>query len=203
MTKADKPKVSNDKFRPGELRDIVLSSIGLAILLGGTFLVTPNFPIIYSLFAGLIKDMTRKDIPKKKIKRVLKNLEKRQIIDISEQDGEVQVFLKSGWTPLILKYSLKPLLELKRKKLTWTGKWFLVVFDVPEEQRNKRDYLRKYLQDIGFYRYQQSVYLFPYECKKEIDLIKKIVEAAKYTSYIIADEIENENQAKIFFGLNK
>jgi len=69
VTKADKPKVSNDKFRPGELRDIVLSSIGLAILLGGTFLVTPNFPIIYSLFAGLIKDMTRKDIPKKKIKR--------------------------------------------------------------------------------------------------------------------------------------
>ena len=94
-------------------------------------------------------------------------------------------------------------MDFKRREKKWPGKWFLVFFDVPEKQRNKRDYLRKYLQDIGFYRYQQSVYLFPYECKKEIDLIKKIVEAAKYTSYIIADEIENENQAKIFFGLNK
>ena len=33
-------------------------------------------------------------------------------------------------------------------------------FDVPEIQRNKRDYLRDYLQKIGFYRYQQSVYIF-------------------------------------------
>lgn len=188
-------------FKHGELREIVLSSIGLAILLGGTFLVTPNFPIVYASIIGLIKEFTKKEIPQKKIKRVLKNLERKELIQIVEKDGEAYVSLKSGWTPIILKYSLKPLLDLKRKKKKWTGKWFIVVFDVPEVQRNKRDYLRDYLQAIGFFRYQQSVYIFPYECKKEIELVKKIVEGAKYITYITADEIENEKQAKIYFGL--
>lgn len=195
-----KNKVQKE-FKQGELREIVLACVGASIVIGGTVFITPNFPIVYASIAGLIKEFTKKEIPNRKIKRVLKNLEKKQLIEITEKNGEAYVSLKSGWTPLLLKYSLKPILELKRRKKKWRGKWFLVIFDVPEVQRNKRDYLRKYLQDIGFYRYQQSVYIFPYECKEEIQLIKKIVEGARYITYIVADEIENENQAKIFFGL--
>jgi CRISPR-associated endonuclease Cas2 len=190
-----------EHFKPGELRKIVLSAVGLGILLGGTFLVTPNFPIIYASILSLIKEFSQKKIPERKIRRVMKNLEKKEIIDISEKNGEVYVHLKSGWTPKILKYSLRPLLELKRKNKKWNGKWFFVIFDVPEGQRNKRDYLRKFLIQVGFYQYQQSVYIFPFECKKEVELIKKIIEGAKYISYIIADEIENETQAKFFFKL--
>ena len=66
-----------------------------------------------------------------------------------------------------------------RREKKWPGKWFLVFFDVPEKQRNKRDYLRSFLKDVGFYPYQQSVYIFPYECEEEIKLIKQIVESAK------------------------
>lgn len=191
-----------EKFKSGELREVVLSAIGLGILLGGTFLVTPNFPIIYSLFAGLIKEFTEKDIPKRKIRRVLKNLERRELISLEKRDGEVYVHLKSGFTPLILKYSLKPLLELKRKKKTWNGKWFMVFFDVPIKQNKKRVELRRFLKYIGFYSYQQSVYIYPYECEKEIELVKKIVESAKYMSYVVAEKIENDKSVKIFFGLS-
>ncbi|MBI4225729.1 hypothetical protein HY612_01310, partial [Candidatus Roizmanbacteria bacterium] len=49
--------------------------------------------------------------------------------------------------------------------------------------------------------YQQSVYLFPYECAKEVEQIKKIVEAAKYMKYVVAEKIEDEDEAKRFFGL--
>jgi len=191
----------HDSFKHGELRQVVLSAIGLAVLLGGTFLVTPNFPIIYSLFAKLIKELTKKDVPKSKIDRVLKNLEKKELISLEEKDGEVHVKLKGPFSPVILKYSLKPLLEFKKKKRKWDGKWFMVFFDVPESQRLKRDYLRKFLVDIGFYSFQKSVYIFPYECEKEIALIKKIVEGGKYMSYVVAEKIENESSMKTYFGL--
>ena len=39
-------------------------------------------------------------------------------------------------------------------------------FDVPEEERNKRYYLKTFLKE-WFYQYQQSVYVFPYECEKK------------------------------------
>ena len=92
-------------------------------------------------------------------------------------------------------------MEYKKKKKQWNGKWFLVFFDVPEIQRNKRDYLRKFLIHLGFYQYQKSVYIFPYECEEEVKLIKKIIEGAKYMKYIIAEKIEEEETAKNYFNL--
>jgi CRISPR-associated endonuclease Cas2 len=77
----------------------------------------------------------------------------------------------------------------------------MVFFDVPEIQRNKRNYLRDFLKKLGFYQYQKSVYIFPYECEKEVALIRKIVEGAKYMRYIIAEKIEEENKIKRYFGL--
>ena len=70
----------SDSLKHGELRQAVLSAIGLSILLGGTFLVAPNFPIVFASIAGLIQELTKKKIPQSKIKRVLKNLEKKEII---------------------------------------------------------------------------------------------------------------------------
>ncbi len=186
-------------FKHGELRQIIISALGLGVLVGG-IMVTPSFPIILGSILKLAEEITKKKIPKEKVKRVLKNLEKKEIIFIEKKGEKVFVHLK-GWNSTTLKYSLQALFDLKKKKKQWKGKWFLVIFDVPEVQRNKRDYLRRYLNDIGFYPYQQSVYLFPYECEQEIMLIKKIVESAKYISYIIAEKIEFEDKAKRYFDL--
>lgn len=195
----DKNKKEEEGFKPGELRRYVLAAVGMGILIGG-IMITPNFPIVLGSILSLIKEFTKKDIQEKKIKRVLKTLEKNKIIFIEQRNNEIYVHLK-GFTSPILKYSLKPLLALKQKEKKWNKKWFLVIFDVPEEQRNKRDYLRNFLRDIGFYQYQQSAYVFPYECEKEIALIKRIVEGGKYINYIIADKIENENQIKTYFKI--
>ena len=128
-------------------------------------------------------------------------LGKSKLIQIKRKGNEVYVAVKNKDNVSILKYSLKEILNLKKKK-NWQGRWFLVVFDVPEEERNKRDYLRRFLKEIGFYPYNQSVYVFPYECEKEISLIKKIVEGGKYINYIIAEKLEHENQLKTHFNLN-
>jgi len=101
----------------------------------------------------------------------------------------------------ILKYSIKSSLEFKKQSHKWDKKWVIVFFDVPEEERNKRDYLRKFLLRLGFYPYQKSVYLFPYQCEEEIVLIRKIIEGGKYLKYIIAEKIEDEDTAKEFFKL--
>ncbi len=150
----------------------------------------------------LLKSIKTYQEKNKKLLRVLKTLEKKEILDLQEKEGKVLVYLKNENHPKIIEYSIKSLLEFKKKNKQWNGKWFLVFFDVPEAQRNKRNYLRKFLIELGFYQYQKSVYLFPYECEKEVDLIKKIVEGAKYMKYIIAEKIEDETRVKIYFNLN-
>jgi len=149
----------------------------------------------------LLKSVKTLQEKKLKINRVLQNLEKNDILDLQEENGKVTVYLKDKNHPKIIEYSIKSLLDFKIKEKKWDGKWFLVFFDVPEAQRNKRDYLRKFLIKLGFYQYQKSVYLFPYECEKEVSLIKKFVEGAKYMKYIIAEKIEDELSAKEYFKL--
>lgn len=188
------------KYKPNELKQYVLAALGIGVVLGGSVLFTPNFPIILGSILGIIEEIKGIKIPKKKVQRVLKQLEKKQLIQIERKGNEVYVTVKNKDDVSILKYSLKEVLNLKKKK-DWQGRWFLVVFDVPERERNKRDYLRRFLKEIGFYPYNQSVYVFPYECEKEITLVKKIVEGGKYISYIIAERLEKQDQLKTYFKI--
>lgn len=198
--KAKKEKKER-KYKPNELKQYVLAALGIGVVLGGSVFFTPNFPIILGSILRIIEEIKGIKIPKKKIQRVLKQLEEKQLIQLERKGDEVFVMVKNKDDVSILKYSLREILNLKKKK-DWKGKWFMVVFDVPEPERKKRNYLRGFLREIGFYPYNQSVYVFPYECEKEISLIKKIVEGGKYINYIIAEKLEHENQLKIHFHLN-
>jgi CRISPR-associated endonuclease Cas2 len=194
-------KLNKIKLKRWQLTKAVFEIILMGIISGGGHPLKPALPLIIDGIIRLLKEKKNIDIEEKKIRRILDNLEKREIIYLEEKDDKIFVHGVNSNHPRVIKYSIKILLDFKKKKKKWNGKWFLVFFDVPEIQRNKRDYLRKFLRDLGFYPYQKSVYLFPYECEKEITLIKKIVEGAKYMRYIIAEKIENEEQAKIFFNL--
>ena len=160
-----------------------------------------NLSLLIDNLQDLLKAINNYQIQKAKVLRVLKKLEKNEVLDIQEKNGKVTVYLKNENHPKIIEYSIKILLDFKKKNKQWNAKWFLVFFDVLETQRNKRDYLRRYLIKFGFYQYQKSVYLFPYECEREVKLIKKIVEGAKYMKYIIAEKIEDELRAKEYFKL--
>lgn len=189
------------KLKRGQLYWLILEVIGLCIVSGGGSPMKPTLPLMLKTIWKILKEIKKIDVEEEKIKRTLMNLEKKEIINLSEQDGEVTVSLKENNNPTVVKYSIKALLDLKKRNDVWNGKWFMVFFDVPELQKNKREYLRKFLNKIGFFKYQKSVYVFPYECEKEVGLIKTIIQGGKYMKYIIADKIEGENELKIYFNL--
>lgn len=189
----------------GQLTGAVLNHIGQSLYTGiKTVEATKRGVTLTGIIESvdyLLKSAANKSEKNKRVKKILKNLEKRQIINIKEEGDNVYVEIRNKNHPLIIKHSIKSLFDFKKKNKKWQGKWYVVFFDVPEIQRNKRDYLRKLLKILGFYQYQESVYIFPYECEKEINLIKKIVEGGKYIKYIIAEKIEDEERIIKFFGL--
>ncbi len=189
------------RLKRGQLYWLILEAIGLSLVAGGGSPLRPTLPILVKTLVRIIKELKKITIEEEKVKESLKKLEKRELIDLVEKDEKIYVYLKDKNNQQILKYSIKSILDFKKKKKEWRKKWFLVFFDVPEIQRNKRNYLRRFLGQLGFYRYQKSVYIFPYDCEKEIALIKKIVEGAKYMKYIVAEKIEDEEELKRFFRL--
>lgn len=59
-------------------------------------------------------------------------------------------------------------LRLHKYQKKWDGLWRLVIYDIPEKQKNKRDILRDYLKYLGFGKIQGSSWASPYDFSAEI-----------------------------------
>jgi DNA-binding transcriptional regulator PaaX len=62
-------------------------------------------------------------------------------------------------------------LKIKRPK-KWDGKWRLVIFDISQLKKFYREAFRGKLKELGFYPLQKSVWIFPFDCKDEIELLR-------------------------------
>ncbi len=191
-------KANKERKNRGAIIEKILE--GIADLLIAS--KTSYYGNIYFALGKIIKILLEeKRLKKKQISRSMKILEKKKLIFIKKEKDKVYTHLSENGKKIVLQYSLKKILALKKKKKKWQGLWFIVFFDIPEKERVKRDYLRKFLKFIGFYPYQKSVYIYPFECKKEVDLIKKIIEGGRYLNYVVAKEIEDETKYKKIFQL--
>lgn len=90
--------------------------------------------------------------------------------------------------------------EVPRPK-KWDGRWRIVCFDIAQARSAQRTLLRQKLQQIGFERLQDSVWVFPYDCEDLVKLLKTDFGVGKEVLYIIADGIENDRGLRGRFGL--
>jgi len=105
-----------------------------------------------------------------------------------------------GMTEKGSRYLEASALQISRPK-KWDRKWRVVIFDIPETSRGKRIALRKKLEQIGFYRLQNSVWVFPFDCEGLIILLKKEYHLGKDVLYMIVDTIEMDSRLKAHFSL--
>lgn len=83
-------------------------------------------------------------------------------------------------------------LAIKRPEI-WDRKWRLVILDIPEKQRLLRNKIRRILYRLGFQQIQKSVFVYPFECTEEINIICHYFGGRQYIKYMIADIIEGED----------
>jgi len=57
----------------------------------------------------------------------------------------------------------------------WDGRWRFVLFDIPERMKSLRESFRKHLKDMGFFRFQKSVWIHPYECENELTYLAEFL----------------------------
>lgn len=62
-----------------------------------------------------------------------------------------------------------PLLEWR--KLAWDGKWRVVMYDIPEKIKAKRDLLRNWLKRLGMGQWQMSVWVSPHSLVDRVNEI--------------------------------
>lgn len=90
--------------------------------------------------------------------------------------------------------------KLKKPK-KWDKKWRVVIFDIPEKKKKLREQMRNLFIKMEFYRLQDSVWVYPYDCEDFIGLLKTNYGLGEDILYLIVDEIENDKHLREEFGL--
>ena len=106
-----------------------------------------------------------------KFKNTFYYLKRRSYLNIRVVNNQIYISLTKEGKKRAGKYQIDDL-EIKTPK-KWDRKWRLIIFDIPNKQKVKREAFRGKLKELGLCPLQKSVWIYPYVCQKEIKLLRE------------------------------
>ncbi len=165
----------------------------LTIIATGAIVTTlatfPGIAYIYKLFDAKTPQ------ERHRIYQTIRRYKKRKLITL--KDGRIMT-TKDG-NRLLSTYQARNLCF--KQPDTWDGKWRMVMFDIPGKYENERKIVREKLWELGFLKYQDSVFIFPYDCEDIITKLKTHLALDGFIRYITVQSFDKEFLYKKKFKL--
>lgn len=180
-------------------RSEVVKEIFSWLLLGGIICIAATSP--YFLVNILKSGKRFKKYQKKRVYDTFHRLQKEGCIIIKEKNNQIHISLtekgrkKAGYLQV-------DSLRIKKPK-KWDGKWRIAMFDIAQLKKFYREAFRGKIKDLGFLPLQKSVWICPFECKKEINILKSFFGFTdKEMILVIADDIGDDSHFRKIFKIN-
>jgi CRISPR-associated endonuclease Cas2 len=108
----------------------------------------------------------------------MRRVDDRYFLEVTEE-GELKIEEEEVWELTI------------RKPKKWDGKWRIVMFDVPMSLSKNRVLFKQKLQQLGFIQYQMSVFVYPFDCREEVEHVATWCGILNYVKFIVADDLSD------------
>ncbi len=149
---------------------------------------------------GLSYGIKVKGVSSKNISKTLWRLRQTKVIKfLEEDDDKIKIVLTEQGKKKVLKYRFDDMVIKKAKE--WDGHWHIIVFDIPENKKPARNALVEKMRNLGLILFQKSVWIYPYDCRNEVDFIAEVFGVGKYVHYIVTKSITNDNFLRGRFDL--
>ncbi|MDO8659620.1 MAG: hypothetical protein Q7K54_03385 [Candidatus Parcubacteria bacterium] len=175
-----------------DLKRIILMTVATAGILTVAVLA-PNVLQVLKPFLKNKKKYNFKYYLNQKAQKLIKD----GLLKIESEDGKQFVSLTEKGERKLLYYKITE----KKKNVQWDGKWRVVVFDVWENTRSKRNLLRMEIKDFGFIQLQRSVWIYPYGCAEFIELLKTDLSFGKNIRYMVVEKLDHDEGLRKYFKL--
>lgn len=176
----------------------IVKDILLWLAISGAVYVAATSPYFIRNLIKVFKKSNKYN--KKKIYDTFYMLQKEDCIKIDKQKNQIYISLtekgrkKAGWLQI-------DNLKLKNSK-KWDKKWRIVIFDIAQLKKLHREAFRGKLKELNFYPLQKSVWIYPFKCKDEIDLLRDFFGLSQdEVRLIVSNNIGKEEKIKKMFGL--
>jgi DNA-binding transcriptional regulator PaaX len=183
--------------------EIVKDILSYLAIAGLTSVAATSPYFVSNLMKGVNKWFKNKKYKNegKRVYNAFYKLRREGCIDIKIKNHQLYISLtekgkrKANWLQI-------DALKIKEPK-KWDGKWRLIMFDISQIKKTYREVFRGKLKELGFYPFQKSVWIHPFDCRDEIELLKEFFGFSdKELSLIIAESIGPDKGFKKIFKLN-
>ena|GEM_PF-2045866 len=153
-----------------------LAQIVLAILaISGAITFTAFLPgflsVIKTFYAFKKIRMPRYEEKNKKIARTFYYLKERGYIEMFKDRNDFKIVLTEKGRARSRKLEEQDIVIQKQE--TWDGKFWQVAADIPTKYRKGADSFRREILKLGFFPLQRTLWFYPFDPRKEIELISK------------------------------
>jgi phenylacetic acid degradation operon negative regulatory protein len=108
----------------------------------------------------------------------LHRLYRKGFIHKIKKDGSI--FFTSKKPPQDIIFNDLERLRMEFFKKKWNGRWWLIIYDIPERRRSKRDLFRMFIKELGFGKVKESCWISPYDFSRQIYDFTKRENIIKY-----------------------
>jgi len=138
--------------------------------------------------------------PKKKVYDTFYYLRKHGFIEITQKGHQIYISLTKEGKKKAGLFQID-FLKIKRPK-KWDGKWRIIIFDISQLKKIYREALRGKLKELGFYSLQKSVWIYPFDCQAETELLRDFFGLTENEMrLIVAEDIGDDKKLKEIFKL--
>lgn len=153
----------------------------------------------YNFTKDVLKQIFGLSKKPKNINKALFHLRKRKLIQIEKCGKEHKLMLTENGKKVFLRFNYEKIKFNKNK--VWDRQFRIILFDIPETKKNARDAFRFKMRELGCVKFNDSVWVYPYQCQKEIDFIASYWGVEKYIQFIIAKDLTNRDKLEKHFKL--
>ena len=174
----------------------IIRALGMGI---GITIALANKRTSYKITKLLIKEIFGLNKRPANIASYFLRLRKQKLVEIKKDRNCYKIFLTENGKEIFLRFNYEEL-KIKNPKI-WDRNFRVIAFDVPETKRTARNSLREKMKELGFVKFNDSVWVYPFPCQKEIDFIANYWGIGKYVHFILARDITNRYSLERAFNL--
>lgn len=177
--------------------EIVKDLLSLLIV-SGAIIIAANSP--YFLQNIIRRYEKWKKYPKHRISDTFYRLKRQGLIDIKTINRQIYISLTNEGRKKAGIFQIDQL-KITRPKL-WDGKWRILIFDISQKKKFSREALRGKLKELKFVMIQKSVWVHPFECRAEVELLQDFFGLTKNeVRLIISENIGDDGDLRQKFDL--
>ena len=177
------------------IEHVLLHTVATAGVLS-IMLLAPNALRVLAMFDG---GKRRSKNPKYLFGSALERLLGKRLIVLQQPPkGKFVRLTDAGKKALALRVAHTP---DSRRPRRWDGRWRVVTYDIREAKKGLRQKLAQTLRTFGFYRLQNSLWVYPYDTEALLILLKAHYQIGGEVLYGVMEKIENDGKLRKHFSL--